>query len=127
MILRLFEYNKFNLVNDVSSSLSNILPYIKINGNLLYASTDIDKSGYPIVRIDSKKSIVGILLKFNINSMEIKSIINNTSERGIGGRLLKIILGKLEPGYNIIVNQDVSGGYWERVIKEYPQFKWSFI
>ncbi len=39
-MLKLFEYNKFSLINDISNRPSIILPHIKIKGNILYGSTD---------------------------------------------------------------------------------------
>lgn len=126
MIL-IFEYNKFSLIKKISNELSDILSHIKIKGDLLYGSTEIDRSGSPITRIDSKRPIVAILLKFNIDSIEIKSIVNNTDKKGIATKILNIVFSNLDPDYTIIVNQDVSGGYWSRIVKQYPQFKWHFI
>jgi len=122
----ILEFNKFNLITNIEKSLVKFLPYIKTSGNYLYASTNQNKSGRPITRIDTKEKIVGLMLKFNEDSLEIKSIINTTGNRGIATQILKVILSELDKGSTIKINNDVSGGYWDNIIKKYPDYNWIF-
>ena len=80
----------------------------------------------PIVSISSKLSILGLLLKFHEDSIEIKSIVNSTNQKGIATKIIDVILQNLEDGCKIIVDNDVSGGYWNHIIKKYPNFNWIF-
>jgi hypothetical protein len=122
----ILEFHKFNLLEDLSKSLSTLLPNIKTTGKYLYASTLTDKSGNPITRIDSKKPVIGLMLKINDDSIEIKSIVNNTDNRGVATQIIQTILSHLDSGSTIIIDQDVSGGYWNKIIKRYPDYNWIF-
>jgi hypothetical protein len=122
----ILEFHKFNLFRDLSKSLSSFFPHIKTTDKYLYASTLIDKSGNPITRIDSKKQVIGLMLKLSDDSIEIKSIVNNTDNRGVATQILQTILSHLDSGSTIIIDQDVSGGYWNKIIKRYPDYNWIF-
>jgi hypothetical protein len=122
----ILEFNKFNLMSQISKDLESYFPHIKVTKNFLWASTQVDKRGAPIVSIISKTPIVGLLLKFNDNSIEIKSIINSTNEKGIATKIVQSILQNLEDDDTIVVDNDVSGGYWSHIIKKYPNFNWIF-
>lgn len=122
----ILEFNKFNLISSIEKSLVKILPYIKTTGNYLYGSTHKNKSGQPITRIDSKQPITGLMLKFNEDSLEIKSIVNTTKDRGSATKILQIILSELDKGSTIKISNDVSDGYWDNIIKKYPEYNWIF-
>ena len=66
------------------------------------------------------------MLKINDDSIEIKSIVNNTNNRGVATQILQTILSHLDSGSTIIIDQDVSGGYWDKIIKRYPNYNWIF-
>ena len=66
------------------------------------------------------------MLKLNDDSIEIKSIVNNTDNRGVATQILQNILSQLEVGSTIIIDQDASGGYWDKIIKIYPDYNWIF-
>ena len=122
----ILEFNKFNLMSEISKDLEEYLPHIKVTKNFLWASTELDSRGMPIVSISSKLSILGLLLKFHEDSIEIKSIVNSTNQKGIATKIIDVILQNLEDGCKIIVDNDVSGGYWNHIIKKYPNFNWIF-
>jgi hypothetical protein len=109
---------------NIEKQITNFFPYIKIsNGNLL-ASTLLDKSGRPLVRIDSKEPIKALMLKINSDSIVIKSIVNSTTEKGFSKKIIDIILNSVSKDFRIIINQDVSGGFWDKIIKLYPSYNW---
>jgi hypothetical protein len=72
------EYKEYTLMDKISDKLSGIFPNVKIVNNILLASSILDKSGKPNVRIDSKIPLKALMLKFEKNSIEIKSIVNSS-------------------------------------------------
>lgn len=120
---KILEYNSYEIILLLKNQILKIFPYVKIVTNKIYASTLINKSGNPIVRIDSKNSIKALLLEVNENSIIIKSIVNKTSDRRLIEELIKIF-ETLPNDFKIIIEQDVSGGFWERIIQKYPKLNW---
>ena len=51
-------------MDKISDKLSGIFPNVKIVNNILLASSILDKSGKPNVRIDSKIPLKALMLKF---------------------------------------------------------------
>jgi hypothetical protein len=120
------KYNRFRLISLIKKSITDILPNIKSTNTYLYASTHLDRGGNPVVIIDSTLPVIGILLKFNKDSIEIKSLVNRSSLRGKATIILDKILSNLPDGMKIIISQDVSDGFWNSFIKRYPNFYWIF-
>jgi hypothetical protein len=122
----ILEFNKFNLMTQISNELSAYFPHIKVTKNFLWASTELDKLNNPQVSLVSKNSILGLLLKFHEDAIEIKSIVNSTNQKGIATKVVEVILQNLKDGDTIIVDNDVSSGYWSHITKKYPNFNWIF-
>ena len=122
----ILEFNKFNLMTQISNELSPYFPHIKVTKNFLWASTELDKLNNPQVSLVSKNFILGLLLKFHEDAIEIKSIVNSTNQKGIATKVVEVILQNLKDGDTIIVDNDVSGGYWSHITKKYPNFNWIF-
>lgn len=124
----ILEYKSFNdrtiIMKKISDELSDILPYVRVSRNVIMASSIVDKSGKPIVRIDSKVVLKGLLLKFNKDFITIKSIVNSTPDKGFSTDVIRILLGSIGKGYTIKIDQDVSNGFWDNIIKKYPEYNW---
>jgi hypothetical protein len=118
------DFDTHNIIDTITSDLPSIFKYIKINNNTLLASSIVDKSGRPIVRIDSKSPINALMLKFNKKSVTIKSIVNSTGERGLSKKIIEVILKNIEKDWTIEIDQDVSGGFWDKIIDRYPDYNW---
>jgi hypothetical protein len=118
------EFSKFDLTNQISKELRSIFDYVKIKGRTILASSILDKSGNPLVRIDSKLPIKAIMILIDEDSVEIKSIVNTRGERGLFSEIMKVLSQVIKPGSLIKIDQDVSGGFWHHQIKTYPQFNW---
>jgi hypothetical protein len=118
------DFDTHNIIDTITSDLSSIFKYIKINNNTLLASSIVDKSGRPIVRIDSKSPINALMLKFNKKSVTIKSIVNSTGERGLSKKIIEVIFKNIEKDWTIEIDQDVSGGFWDKIIERYPDYNW---
>jgi hypothetical protein len=118
------EYKEYTLMDKISDKLSDIFPNIKIVNNVLLASSILDKSGKPNVRIDSKIPLKALMLKFEKNSIEIKSIVNSTAEKGLSQEVMRIILSSIDKDWIIIIDKDVSNGFWDKVIQKHPEYNW---
>jgi hypothetical protein len=119
------EYSQYSIMTELVEKLSTIFNHVNIYNKTILASSELDKSGKPKVRIDSKTPIKALMLKLESDSIEIKSIVNSTEERGLSGKVIDVILSTINKDWTIFINQDVSGGFWDRVIEKYPH--WKFI
>lgn len=116
----ILEITTFQLINKLSSKLESIFEFVKIKGNIIYCSNLLDRGGNPVVRIDSKKLCKGLMIKLNHNTLEVKSIVNSTSEKGFGKSVMDTITKTIPKDFKVIIDQDVSGGFWDNIIKKYP-------
>jgi len=116
----ILEITTFQLINKLSSKLESIFEFVKIKGNIIYCSNLLDRGGNPVVRIDSKKPCKGLMIKLNHNTLEVKSIVNSTSEKGFGKSVMDTITKTIPKDFKVIIDQDVSGGFWDNIIKKYP-------
>jgi hypothetical protein len=118
------EYKEYTLIDKISNKLSDIFKNVKIDNNILLASSILDKSGKPNVRIDSKIPLKALMLKFGKKSIEIKSIVNSTGEKGLSQEVMRVILSYIDKDFTIIIDQDVSNGFWDKVIQKHPEYNW---
>lgn len=70
------DFNTHSVISNIINDISSIFKHIKFTNNTLIASSIVDVSGKPIVRIDSRRPITALMLKFNKKSITIKSIVN---------------------------------------------------
>ena len=120
----ILEFEKYRIIEDVVAEMSKIFPHVVMKGNVLYASSILDKSGDPFVRIDSKQPLMALLLQFGGDHIVIKSLINSVKEPNLSKRIMDSFSKIMEPKYTIVVAQDVSQLFWDHTIEQYPQFKW---
>lgn len=92
----------------------------KLKKNTIYCSNILDKGNSPVVRIDSKIPCKGLMMKVNNDSVEIKSIVNSTDERGLTTKVIDSIINTIPRNFKVIIDQDVSGGFWDKLILKYP-------
>ncbi len=111
----------------IIKEVSKLFKYNKLSKDNLYLSTKINKLGNPLVRIDSKEPIKALLLKFTDKSITIKSIVNSTNERGFSKKIIDIILSNINSEFDIIIDQDVSNGFWNSVIEKNPNYNWIML
>jgi hypothetical protein len=120
----ILEFNKYRIIEDVVVEMSKIFPHVVMKGNVLYASSILDKGGNPITRIDSKQPLTALLIQFGGDHIVIKSLVNSVKEPNFSKRVMDGLSNVIEPKYTIVVDQDVSMGFWDHIIEKYPQFKW---
>lgn len=120
----ILEFEKYRIIEDVVAEMSKIFPHVKMKGNVLYASSILDKGGNPITRIDSKQPLMALLIQFGGDHIVIKSLVNSVKEPDLSKKIMDAFSKIIEPRYTIVVDQDVSQGFWDHMIEKYPQFKW---
>lgn len=120
----ILEFNKYSVIEDVVAEMSKIFPHVKMKGSVLYASSILDKGGNPLVRIDSKQPLMALLIQFGNDHIVIKSFVNSVREPNFSKRFMDGLSNVLVPKYTIVVDQDVSQGYWDHIIEKYPHFNW---
>ena len=118
------EFIQYDVSETILLKIKLIFPYVLVRGKSLYASSIVDKLGNPIVRIDSKKPLKALFIKFGDNSIEVKSLVNSENESGLSSKIMDVFLNVLPDGYKIIIDQDVSNGFWDYMIRKYNQFEW---
>ena len=121
----ILEFLHYGVAEDISAKMSSIFPNVSIKGTSLFASSLTDKAGNPIVRIDSKNPIRALFIKFGEGSIEIKSLVNSEGSPGLSRKIMDAFAETLPDGYSIVIDQDVSDGFWDYMMKKYPQFEWS--
>jgi len=119
------EFTSYGVAEDISARMSSIFPHVSLRGTSLFASSLTDRGGNPIVRIDSKNPLRALFIKFGEGSIEIKSLVNSEESPGLSKEIMNAFVDVLPEGYSIIVDQDVSDGFWDYMMKRYPQFEWS--
>lgn len=120
----ILEFNKYRIIEGVVAEMSKIFPHVVMKGNVLYASSILDKGGTPLVRIDSKTPLFALLINFGDDYIVIKSFVNSAKESNFSKRVMDGLSNVIEPNYTIVVDQDVSMGFWDHIIDKYPQFNW---
>lgn len=120
----ILEFDKYRIIEDVVNQMSDIFPHVKMKGNVLYASSILDKGGNPLARIDSKQPLFALLIQFGGDHIVIKSLVNSAKEPNFSKRVMDGLAKVIEHRYTIVVDQDVSEGFWDHIIEKYPQFKW---
>jgi nicotinic acid phosphoribosyltransferase len=113
---------------EIAKKLEKYFEHIDIKSNSIYASSRLTKGGKPLVRIDSK-DLKALWLKFDNESITIKTIVNDTDEKGFSRKILDIIISSIDKDWTINIDQDVSGGYWENITKKepYKNYNWKWI
>ena len=119
----ILEYNSYEIISSLEDGISNIFPYVKVITNKIYASTLVSKSGRPIVRIDSKNPVKALLLQVKEDGVVIKSIVNSTSDKNLIKEIIEVF-EILPNSYKIWIDQDVSSGFWDKIIQKYPEYNW---
>ena len=128
------------LINTIQKEFKKILPNVYINKNTIAGSTLLGKDNKPIVRIDSKAKPTAVLAKVdnsdNIISVTILALVNNKENNlpKYGEKLFEIIAKTIidqqkqnaDFEYQIVISQDVSGGFWKYQETKYPTIKFIY-
>ena len=118
------EFKEYNLIEKMMDDFREVFPHVRLSGNSILASSLLDRSGKPIVRIDSKQPLIALMLKLGDGFVEIKSIVNSSGIPGLSSKVIDVILKHIDDRYTIFIDQDVSGGFWDRVMEKHPEYRW---
>ena len=119
----ILELNTFNFIKELSGKLQNLFEYVTVKGNTILCSNILDRGGNPYVRTDSKRYCKALMIKIDSKSIEIKSIVNTTGEKGFSTSVVDKIVQVLPDNFEIVISQDVSGGFWDKIISKYPNIR----
>ena len=128
------------LVSTIQKEFKKLLPNVYINKNTIAGSTLLGKDNKPIVRIDSKAKPTAVLAKVNnsdnIISVTILALVNNKENNlpKYGEKLFEIIAKTIidqqkqntDFEYQIVISQDISGGFWKYQETKYPTIKFIY-
>ena len=114
-----------SLTNTLSGKLKELFEYVTIKGDTILCSNILDRGGNPYVRTDSKKACKALMIKIDSKSVEIKSIVNTTGERGFATSVIDKIIQVIPDNFEVIISQDVSGGFWDKIISKYPNINFN--
>jgi len=128
------------LINTLQGEFKKLLPNVYVNKNTIAGSTLLGKDNKPIVRIDSKAKPTAILAKVdnsdNIIGVTILALVNNKENNlpKYGEKLFEVIPKTIidqqkqntDFEYQIVISQDVSGGFWKYQETKYPTIKFIY-
>jgi len=108
----------------IAESLSHIsiLNYIKIYNGRLCASNllSTDKKKHPVTTMNQEGVIgVELLIDPDISTVQFYSLAS--SEKGYGRKIVDAVVEASPDNWNIVVVMDFSGGFWDRMLEEYPR------
>ena len=125
LVLEFSEFRKMDLIKKLSNKLEGTFEHVKSGNKYIYASSKLDRSGKPLVRIDSKEDIKGLFLEIGKDYIKIKSIVNKGNEPGLVKKVIDII--RSLTNCKIIIEKDQSSGFWEYFIKKYPNINFEIV
>ena len=109
---------------DLTESLSHInaFNYIKIYNDRLCASNQLstDKKKHPVTAMD-QEGIIGVELLIDPDNSTVQFYSLASSKKGYGRRIVEAVVNATPDDWNLVVVMDSSGGFWERMLEEYPR------
>jgi len=125
---RIFKATNVRKVNpvalDIAESLSHIdaFNYIKIYNDRLCASNQLstDKKKHPVTSMD-QEGIIGVELLIDPAIATIQFYSLASSVKGYGRKIVDAVVRGTPDDWNLAVVMDWSGGFWKRMLEEYPR------
>ena len=125
-----------SIIKELEQAIKRLLPNVLISKNSIAASTMVDARNKPIVRIDSKAKPTALLITVEevdgTIKIAVKAIVNNKESNlpGHGQKLFdaiaQVIRRHKDVPSELVIDQDVSGGFWERMQSKYPDITFTF-
>lgn len=105
-------------MDELFSILSKLYLYTFKENNNMSFSNKLKDDNPDVWGIEN--GISALKLKVVNNKIIIIAIINQTGTLGFGTKVIDILhYFAKENNYNIIINNDESGGFWKKIIKKY--------
>ena len=69
----------------------------------------------------NKEGVVGVelLIDLDINTVQFYSLAS--TQKGYGRKIVDAVVRGTPDDWNLVVAMDWSGGFWDRMLEEYPQ------
>lgn len=125
---RIFKATNVKKIHPVCLALADglshveVLKFIKIYNDRICASNLLSENGKkePVTRFGTEDVIgVELLVDPSIKTIQFYSIIS--SQKGNGSKIVKSVVGASPDDWFVVVALDWSGGFWKRMIEEYPR------
>ena len=109
---------------DLAESLSHIdiLHFIKIYNDSLCASNllSTDKKKHPVTT-KNQEGVTGVELLIDPEIKTVQFYSLASSQKGYGRKIVDAVVRGTPDDWNLVVVMDWSGGFWDRMLLEYPQ------
>jgi hypothetical protein len=109
---------------DLAESLSHIdiLHFVKIYNDSLSASNRLstDRKKQPVTT-RNLEGVVGVELLIDINIRTIQFYSLTSSPKGYGRKIVDAVVRATPDDWNIVVVMDWSGGFWDKMMEDYPR------
>ena len=116
--------NPHQVFLDLAKSLSQIeiLHFIKIYDGRLCASNllSTDKKKRPVTTMN-QECVIGVELVIDPDSSTVQFYSLASSQQGYGRKIVDAVVRGTPDDWNLVVVMDWSGGFWDRMIDEYPR------
>jgi hypothetical protein len=109
---------------DLAESLSHIdiLHFIKIYNDRICVSNllSTDKKKHPVTTMH-QEGVVGVELLVDPGIMTVQFYSLASSPKGYGRKIVDAVVRGTPADWNLIVVMDWSGGFWDKMLEEYPR------
>ena len=109
---------------DLAESLSHIdeLNFIKIYNERLCASNQLstNKKKHPVTTMN-QEGIIGVELHIDPAITTVQFFSLASYQKGYGRKIVDAVVRGIPDDWNILVVMYYSGGFWDRMLEEYPQ------
>ena len=107
-----------NELDDLYISLQEIFPFSYKDDNIMLFSNKLKDDKPNVWGIED--GIYSLKLKIVDNTIVIVAIANQSGPLGLGFKVItKLHDFAIDNGYKIVINNDESMGFWDRVIKKF--------
>jgi len=111
--------SSYQTSKDLFNSLSELYPYTIMENNIMQFSNKLKDDGMPNVW-GIEDHICALKLKIEDKNIYIIAIANQGGPLGFATKVVDIIhTFAIKNNYKIIISNDESGGYWEKIIAKY--------
>ncbi|MGB5735744.1 MAG: hypothetical protein WBM40_15020 [Thiohalocapsa sp.] len=100
------------------------LRYVKLFPGRLTASNQLSADGKknPVVTVGGE-GVTGVELLIDANARVVQFYAITSAEKGAGRKMVEAVVGATPTDWFLAVPFDWSGGFWERMARDYPRLQ----